>query len=681
MPSSLEPIRILAGVEPNTDRPNTTTQHYTFTKGIRFKDGFPEKIGGWSSFSLNENDVIAGLSRSIFSYEISGAVRYLIGTNTRLYDLFGSAATNITPLDETTIAVADSLDTYHATLTNNPISTISGSTTITFSDPSHKFKLGDIVTISGASSSNGVPDSEINSDHFIRSTTLNSYSVIVNTAATSTGTGGGAGVVRASGYITVNHINHGQAEGDRAKIIGATSVGGITDAQINLEFEIRNVLDDSFDVYTTGTSTSSVSGGGGTGTEYQKQIDAGQANSQGGIGYGVGLYGVGAYGVSGASIEITQPRIWSHDKFGNLTISTPGQQGDVYEWNANISIAPIKVPNSVPANYVFVSDSILVILGYDNLAGAEADNGITWSDQGDRTNFSSGQAGTDVIEGAGKFISQANSRGENLLFTENQTYTFRYIAGQLIWQTRLLDPSIGLIATNARVSANGNIYWMGRDNFYMWRGGSVEVIPSNSSSECTALNYVFNNFNYDQRFKTFCWYNPEFREIWWHYPSAKSNEPDSIIRLNIDNYEWVIDELSRTAAEYPVISQSNPYLISSENTIYVHEDGVNDDGNGLEWQIETPYFFAGSNLVTINSYVPDYTMTGQMTVNVEFKEYPLSEPLRTITTTLNSATTSQKVQLDAAGRFIQYRFSGNDVDQRLIMGQWYQEISRNAPKV
>lgn len=680
MPSFIEPIQILAGVEPSTDRPVHSTRHYTFTKGIRFKDGFAEKIGGWNSFSLNENDEILGKVRSIFSYQLSGATRYLLGTNTRLYDLFGSEATNITPLQTATISVANSLDNYHATLGNNPISTIDGSTTVTFTDTAHKFQAGDVVTISGATTTNGIPNTELNSDHFIRSVTANTYSVIVNTAATSTGSGGGASVVRASGYITITDASHGQIQGDRVKISGSSDVGGVLAAQINLEFEIRNVTTNTFDIYTSGTSTSSVSGGGGASVEYQQQIEAGLADAQGGIGYGVGLYGAGLYGVSGASLEVTQPRLWSHDRFGNLTISTAGQQGDVYEWDADTTEAPVKVANSVPANYIFVSDNILVILGYDNVAGVEADSGITWSDQGDRTNFSSGQSGSDVIEGAGKFISQANARGENLLFTENQTYTFRYIGGQLIWQTRLLDPSIGIIAPNARVSANGVIYWMGRENFYMWRGGSVEVIPSNSSPECTALSYVFDDLNYDQRFKIFTWYNPEFREVWWHYPSVNANEPDRIIRLNIDTYVWVIDELDRTAAEYPIISQSNPYLISNNNTIYIHEDGVNDDGEGLNWQLDSPFIFGGDNLVTLNAYIPDYTLTGNITTEVVLKEYPLGGVLQTITTTLDNTTSSEKIQLDSANRFTQYKLSGDDVDQEFILGQWYQEVSRNAPK-
>lgn len=680
MSGTLVPINVLPGVEPSTDRPETSTQHYTFTKGIRFEDGFPQKIGGWTALALNQNDEITGAARSIFSYELDNLTRFLIGTNTRLYDLFGGAATNITPLNTATIAIPDSLDTYHDTLANNPIATVSGSSTITITDAAHKFREGDVATLSGSTAVNGIPASEINADQFVRTVSENSYTVIVNTPATSTGTGGGGSVVRASGYVTVNENAHGLENGDRVRINDAADFGGITAAQVNIEFEIRNVQANTYDVYTVGTSTSAVTGGGGNATTYQEPIQAGQADTLVGQGYGVGLYGVGLYGVSGSSLTNTPPRLWSHDRFGNLTVSTPGEQGFVYEWNGSTTSAPTILPNSVPANYVFVSDSIVVILGYDNALGLEAGNGITWSDQGDRTNFTSGQAGSDVIEGAGTFISHASARGENLLFTENQVYTFRYIAGQLIWQTRLLEPAVGLIAQNARVSAVGNVFWMGNDNFYMWRGGAVEVIPANSTGECTALNYVFSDFNFGQKDKVFAWYNTEFREVWWHYPSAGSNEPDRIIRLNIDDFVWTIDEMDRTAAEYPSVREQTPYLIDPDNTVFLHENGEDDNGEGLEWQLDSPFFFTGSTLGILNAFIPDYVTNGSITCTLELKDYPLSTPLSTTTVMLDGTPNSDRIAVDRATRFTQYRLSGNDLNQTLKMGTWYQEITRSTSK-
>lgn len=104
MPGALEPLQVIAGVEPSTDKPEATTMHYTDTKAIRFVDGLPEKIGGWRSISLDNNVSIGGKARSIFPYELGAYNRQLIGTSSRLYYLLGSSLTNITPLKTDTIS-------------------------------------------------------------------------------------------------------------------------------------------------------------------------------------------------------------------------------------------------------------------------------------------------------------------------------------------------------------------------------------------------------------------------------------------------------------------------------------------------------------------------------------------------------------------------------------------------
>ena len=54
--------------------------------------------------------------------------------------------------------------------------------------------------------------------------------------ATSTGSGGGASVVRASGLVNVTSASHGQADGDHIKIDSATALAE------SLERSMRNIL-------------------------------------------------------------------------------------------------------------------------------------------------------------------------------------------------------------------------------------------------------------------------------------------------------------------------------------------------------------------------------------------------------------------------------------------------------
>lgn len=682
MSGELVPIQIVAGVEPSTDKPEATTQHYTFADKIRFVGGFPEKIGGWSSVTLDENEeVLTGVSRSIFSYNLNSYNRYLIGTNTALYDFTGTNVTNITPVKTSSVAVANSLATYYGTLSSNPIATTNGSTTLVITDTAHKLKIGDTVTLSGASTTNGVPNTDINTAHFVRDTTANTYSIIVSTAATSTGSGGGASVVRATGIITVTKAAHGLDDGYRVKLASAANTGGVLAAEINIESIIRNVTANTFDILTAGTATSSVSGGGGASTVYYAQIDGGFADTITGTGYGLGLYGTGYYGVSKTASNQIPARLWSHARFGDLTLSAYNNQSDIYQWDSDLTVAPIKVSGSPTCNYVFVSNEIVVALGYDTGLASANDNGISWSNQGSLTNWTTGQAGSDTIEGAGKWLSQMNVRGTNLLFTDTQTYTFRYIGGQFIWETLLLEAGIGIIAQNARVAASGVGYWMGVNNFYMWRGGNIEIIPSNSGTESTILRYVFGDLNYSQKAKIFAWYNTKFREIWWHYPSEASNECDRIARFNIDTLVWTTDTMERAAAEYPSVLTQNPVLIGVDNNIYLHENGLNDDGTGMAWQLTTNKVFGGTDTVQISALIPDMQgLTGEFNVNVITQDYPLGTARSDTNYTVPDASNRGRIAVEKNGRYAQLDMTGSDIDQSVSFGQWYMEIKKGSPK-
>lgn len=679
MVGTIVPIQVDAGVEPSTDKPEATTSHYTFSDKIRFRKGLPEKVGGWTKFTLNQGESIGGSPRSIFSYVESNLSRYLIGTNIRLYDVTGTSATNITPFKSSSTAIANSLSSYYVTLSNNPISTVSDSSTLTITDVGHKIKSGDVVTISGASGFNNIPSSEINSSLFIREIIDDdNYTVTVQTQANATGSGGGASVVVAAGVVSVAATSNGLTEGDRVKIEGATTFAGITDAEINVEHIIRNVATNSFDIPTGGTATSAVTSGGGSSTVYYMPIEAGLADTTAAFGFGAGLYGTGSYGVAKTSQSTVLARLWSHDRYGNLTISCPGDNGGIYSWDGSLSDAPAIILNSPTANYAFVTNSIVVALGYDTDASQANDNGISWCSQGAITNWTTGQAGSDSIEGAGKFITHASARGENLIFTLNQTYMFRYIGGQFIFQTRLLDASIGCISQNARVSASGVIFWMGLNNFYMWRGGNVEVIPSNTGTESTILQYVFNDINLGQKEKIFAWFNPEFREICWHYPSSQSNNPDRIARYNIDERTWCPDTIDRTAMEYPSIITQTPYSINNSGDVFLQENGRNDDTNPISWSLKTRRINGGDRTVKHKAFIPDYNLTGNMSVNLTTRDYPLSSEKTTQNYTVTSS--SERVATSQNGRYWQYDLSGNDLNQVFEIGQWYEEIEQSSKK-
>lgn len=538
-----------------------------------------------------------------------------------------------------------------------------------------RYEAGDSYTLTGVTTFNGIPNTEINTTHIIRTIGVGTLGIIVSSNASSSGSGGGNAVVRSDGLIRVTDAAHGQVNGDRVKITGAANTGGILAAEINLEFIIRNVAPNTFDVMTEGTSTSSVTGGGGAGTQYYKQIEAGNIDQLSSQGYGAGLYGVGLYGTALVSpTGETYPRIWFMDRFGEDILMTAGGNTAAYAWSSDTSIAPTVIPNApTDINYLFVSDNILVTFGHD------VENKIFASDQGDYTIWtasSTNQVFEDIIEGAGRLLSHAPVDGYNLIFTEQTTYTFRYIGGLLVWNIEILDSAIGIIAPMARASVNGTAYWMGQENFYMFRGGKIEVMPSNFTTECSALRYVFDDLNYSQRYKIFAWYNEKFDEIWFHYPSASSNECNRVVRYSRKLQCWVIDTMNRTAGEYPVQSLSNPRL-ANLSVLYNHETGTDDDGAPMLWYAKTKKFIAGKDTAVNTALIPDNTMTGAASILTQFWNYPQSQ------TAMNSMTypftgSTEKIEIQMNGRYWDYTFSGEELGQSYLMGRWYDEPQKGA---
>lgn len=676
--SDFREIDIVPGVMPVTDATPSDIPCWAASYHVRFDPttGRLRKLGGWVNIPFNYGLQISGYTRTIYSATINQKVYTVIGTDSNLYGLIGSYLTNISPLQTVAVAAANSLATHFGTLANNPITAVSGDNNLTIADAdAARYMVNDNYTLSGSSAVHGIPNTDINTAHVIRAIGAGFVVIRVATAATSSGTGGGASVVRSDGLIRLTKTAHGLLNGQRVKIAGAANTGGILAASINLEFIIRNIAVNTFDFMTAGTATSSVTAAGGAGTEYYPQIAPGNINQGNGQGYGAGLYGVGLYGTALVSSSgETYPRIWFCDRYGDNIVLTPGNETGCYTWDGSTDTAPTLIPNApTDVNYLFVSDSILVTFGHD------VENKIFASDQGDYTQWtasSTNQVFEDIIEGAGRFISHCPVDGYNLIFTELQTYTMKYIGGTAIWQILSLDPAIGLIAPMARVSVNGIAYWMGQDNFYMFRGGKIEVMPCNFAPESSVLRYVFKNKNYAQRFKFFAWYNEEFDEIWFHYSSGSSNEDDRVARFNRKLQCWVPDDLPRTAGEYPLMSLSNPRL-ANVGTLYTHESGNDDDGAPMLWSATTKKYVSGPFTAVNTQIVPDSVQTGNINLEVRTYNYPQSSVAMN-DNNYAIAPTTEKVPVQLNGRFWDYTISGLDLGQSFLMGQWYEEPQKGA---
>jgi hypothetical protein len=195
---------------------------------------------------------------------------------------------------------------------------------------------------------------------------------------------------------------------------------------------------------------------------------------------------------------------------------------------------------------------------------------------------------------------------------------------------------------------------------------------------------VFKNINLGQGFKCFAWYNEQFQEIWFHYPSAGSNECDRLARFNIIDQTWTPDVMDRTCAEYPNLSLGYPRLVSAEGVFYRHETGNDADGSPLPWSL-TSNLRGGSNVMQrmygippkdtslLSGLVPDSVQTGNINVNIVALRFP-QDAADTYNENYTVTPETSLVPVTAGGRFWQYTWSGNQLGQSFIGGQWMEYV-------
>jgi hypothetical protein len=180
--------------KPGVNRENT---RYTTEGGfydcdkIRFRQGTPEKIGGWQRISSAS---FLGLCRSLWNWVTLGGINLLgVGTNLKFYLERGGLYNDITPIRDT------------VTLTN-PFTAVNGSSTITVTDAAHGAVTGDFVTFSGATGLGGnINAAVLNKEYQINVLTVNTYTFTATATANATDVSGspGGGTVTAAYQINV----------------------------------------------------------------------------------------------------------------------------------------------------------------------------------------------------------------------------------------------------------------------------------------------------------------------------------------------------------------------------------------------------------------------------------------------------------------------------------------------
>ena len=405
--------------KPGLNRDQTTTAGeggWFACDKIRFRSGFPEKIGGWVNAFTTP---IVGVCRQMFNYVTSKSDNLLfIGTNRQVYVEFGGRLYNVTPIRQL----------FTAPVTNNCFTTGAiGSTTVTVTIAAHGGSNGDFVTFAGIFDPvGGIPANDFNTQFEISNVTLNTFTITVATPCTSASvTGGGNSIIAAFDIpagpaITEQLIGWGTRTWGTG-VWGESAGGGQDAIALQRDWWFDNFNDDVILNYRKGPI-------------YYWQFTGAFQNNRA-------------------------------DLLSNLIVSS-----DVPEQVMQVLVS--QNDRHVLAFGANLYDPILGNQDYDPLL-------IRWANQDEPWNWTptaENSAGQLRVNGGSQIVRALQTRQEILVWTENALYSLQFTGSSTVFGLQPIASETSIMGCRAVAAVNDVVYWMGKDKFYVY-SGRVETIP------------------------------------------------------------------------------------------------------------------------------------------------------------------------------------------------------------
>ena len=630
-------------LKPGVNRENTryaSENGWYECNNVRFRQGTPEKIGGWTRINTV---TFEGIARSLWNWITLGSQNLIgVGTNLKFYIENGGNYNDITPLRTTTSAGDVTFSASTTTLSAAVTST--SATTIAITNATGFPLEGVILIDSEAISYTGV------TDNTLTGCTRGASYLVSNVSTSTTAATHSSGAAVTCFTILVTDTSHGAKANDFVTFSGSTALGGnFTAVVLDLEYKIESVETDStytilaksFSTatlkFTNVASTSSDSGSGGSSTVGAYQLNTGVTSSTELSGWGAGAYGAGLFGTGETTIQ--ELRIWSQQNFGeDLVFGERG--GSVYYWDASgtlttraVELSSLSGASATPTvqNRVLVSDinRFLFCFGANPIGSAIQDPMlIRWSDQEDAANWTpaaTNQAGSLRLSRGTEIITATQSRQEVLVWTDSSLYSLQYVgAGSGVWSATIVGEQTSIASANSVAYASGVSYWMGKDKFYKY-DGSTQPLP------CDLRKYIFTDFNSEQYNQVFAGSNEAFHEVWWFYCSSGVTDIDSYVVYNYLENIWYYGSMARTAwldsglRAFPLAATYNSVLVN-------HEEGVDDNETSTTAAIASFITSAdfdledGDKFMLMSRVLPDISFEGSTAANpvVTMSFFPLT---------------------------------------------------------
>ena len=644
-------VRIVPGLD-TEQTPSLLEGRYSTASLIRWREGLPEKLGGWQPYF---NTTFDGTIRELCAWQSLANNKYLgVGEETNIYVLSNGALQTLTPQSFTSnlssINFSTTLGSQLVTIVDLNIDNITFLDTLYIKTP---ISIGGLVLAGPYTIASILSPS--------------SYTIISPLPATSTVASGGVApsLTTSAGttYVTVNLPSHGLSAQQQITLAPNTSVGGLN---IGGVYQIYSVVDaDNFQIIATAQAASSA---GPVSISPIVVYNIGLGPSGGTTGYGTGGWGVGGWGTGTTSTQQTgtpvQPADWTMVSWGEDLVAC-AQGGGIYYWgpeSGNQTLLPI--PNAPPYNNgIMLAMPQLVLVAWGStselsLGFAQDPLLIKWCQPGDFTNWTATNAtlaGDFRLSRGSAIVGGFQSTLRTLLWTDVELWSMDWIGYPYAFQFNSLGKNCGLIGRSAVAELGGAVFWMGQSNFYVFSGGGVSPLP------CPVYDAVFQDLDTANAWKIKAGVTAGFNEVWFFYPSKSggTGENDKYVKYNIAESAWDAGTLPRSAWISESILGTPIGASPVDNMLYQHEIGyaAYNAPMASEWGTGWICMADGEQIPFIDFYMPDlrYGLLNSApaaNINISFKSvnYLNDTPVLYGPFAINSST--EWTPLRIRGRFV-----------------------------
>jgi len=373
---------------------------------IRFRSGFPQKIGGWLRYGLF---TLAGICRQMYNYITTESDNIMgMGTNEKLYIEIGGNLVDITPLRVTLTTPT----------TDNCFDTTNLSRIVNVNINSHGATAGSYVTFSGVVGPiGGIPQAEFNAEFQIQTVVDgNNFTIQTTSAATSTTTNGGGTAITAAFQINIGNPYIAYGYGWGAGAWGRLTWG---------EGALTPVVDQQRDWFMD---------------NFDNDLIANIRNGPIYIWEYTGAFNTRAVllsslsGAASVPVEAMQILVSQNDKH-------------------LLAFGCVPYGSSSTGDF----DPLLI-------RWANQDDPVNWAPT--PTN----SAGFIRVSRGSRIIRALPTRQETLVFTDSHLYSLQFTGTTDVFSLQELADNISIMSPRACITANNVTYWMGTDKFYAYSG-------------------------------------------------------------------------------------------------------------------------------------------------------------------------------------------------------------------